>query len=1118
MATRSERVVLSLQDDFSSGMARAAAATALLNKQLNDLDGSTVGTNRSLADTAVQTDRVGASMRSNGAEIDRFSGRLRLFADLAAVLGPGLVPIGAVAVPAITALASQLGFAAIGAGSMVVAFQGVGDALKAVNDAALEPTAANLDKAREAMSKLGPEAQKFVTEFEQIRPVLGDIRDSAAAGWFPGLTESLDSLVEVGPRVGEILRAIGESGGGLLADAADSLAGPEWSEFLTFVQNNAPAALEELGRSIGNVASGLADLWVAFDPLNDDVSGWLLDASRDFAEWADGLSETQGFQDFIAYLRESGPLVGEALQSVGNALLQIVEAAAPLGGPVLQAITAVADALALIANSQAGPAILAAASAMALMSRASAGFAAVGKTAWATNISGARGLQVQAATLTKTLAGASAGIAAFAFAQSGLAEQTGLSQTAMGAMAGSLMGPYGAAVGTGIGFTLDLRAANDELTDSIERMGAAAESNNLNEINAALEAHLATRTKVSSQGSSFLDLGNFGAGIPGNLKAIITGDAEAVAELALGGEEAVWWMRELKKAASEVTLDNLGLGAVNVAAGMRSAADAIDEFSDSFRDLSGLLADRGTLRAYEEALDQLNASVKENGDSWDAAGAKGRANLEAMDTLVASAIERSDQLFANGRELAAQGMLTRALSDLREFRKENPKAADSLKPLFQELRRIHDQRVKPKLDLDTGAFKTAANGVDKALAGLNKRTAKPKVTLDAGNALGLISSIMGQLNAVDGRVATATVHINRTGSDISAPGVATGGHIRGPGTETSDSIPAMLSDNEFVVKAAAVRHYGPDFFHRANQMRLAGGGLVSQTYSSTHGIGNAASLNASGFASTLHDLTQIAAAEYDSRELQLDRTDKQFEKILERQLKRDQEQADADKSRLDAMKEMQKALEEQVSEIFKSDVFSKGESATYAVFPDGSRIAIEGGLENLSAQDAMYYQSSGAVYETDSGMNTIGGLETDVANLEEAMRLYQDLRSRGFDGPAFREMASKADVESLRYFASLSRQELAQIENLYDRREQLGTQVGQIAGGDFDRSIGRLERKYDQSLAQVKEQTREIRELKNEVRALKQQESRAPQLTGQAVGDALSGAMRDGITGRGRRG
>lgn len=51
-------------------------------------------------------------------------------------------------------------------------------------------------------------------------------------------------------------------------------------------------------------------------------------------------------------------------------------------------------------------------------------------------------------------------------------------------------------------------------------------------------------------------------------------------------------------------------------------------------------------------------------------------------------------------------------------------------------------------------------------------------------------------------------------------GKARGGLIFGPGTSTSDSIPARLSRGEFVVRAAAVRKYGASLFSALNSMRL----------------------------------------------------------------------------------------------------------------------------------------------------------------------------------------------------------------------------------------------------------------------------------------------------------
>lgn len=56
------------------------------------------------------------------------------------------------------------------------------------------------------------------------------------------------------------------------------------------------------------------------------------------------------------------------------------------------------------------------------------------------------------------------------------------------------------------------------------------------------------------------------------------------------------------------------------------------------------------------------------------------------------------------------------------------------------------------------------------------------------------------------------------GAGPGGPGEATGGPIRGPGTGTSDSIPAKLSDGEYVIDAKTVDALGPDFFQKLQQM------------------------------------------------------------------------------------------------------------------------------------------------------------------------------------------------------------------------------------------------------------------------------------------------------------
>ncbi len=66
---------------------------------------------------------------------------------------------------------------------------------------------------------------------------------------------------------------------------------------------------------------------------------------------------------------------------------------------------------------------------------------------------------------------------------------------------------------------------------------------------------------------------------------------------------------------------------------------------------------------------------------------------------------------------------------------------------------------------------------------------------------------------------------------ISVGSFASGGTITGPGTSTSDSIPAMLSDGEYVIKADAVRRIGVPVLNAINSgivPRFAQGGYVAR--------------------------------------------------------------------------------------------------------------------------------------------------------------------------------------------------------------------------------------------------------------------------------------------------
>lgn len=112
---------------------------------------------------------------------------------------------------------------------------------------------------------------------------------------------------------------------------------------------------------------------------------------------------------------------------------------------------------------------------------------------------------------------------------------------------------------------------------------------------------------------------------------------------------------------------------------------------------------------------------------------------------------------------------------------------------------------------------------------LEKAASIAKATLAINTSIAESSKIGYPWNivAIAGAVAQGVALLANV-SSVQAPsgGYATGGHVRGAGSGTSDSIPAMLSHGEYVLRAAAVRQIGVPMLDAINRTGFANGGYV----------------------------------------------------------------------------------------------------------------------------------------------------------------------------------------------------------------------------------------------------------------------------------------------------
>jgi hypothetical protein len=461
---------------------------------------------RRISESAVLT-------RKFSAELESADHRMSNIVQTGLALAPALAPIGAAGIPALAGLTAQAGFAALGIGTLVLGLHGVGDALDALNKFQLKPTADNFAKLRAEVDKLGPAGADFVFFLDDLQPRLHRLQALAEQGLLPGVEDSLKSLLHLIPQVRELVFGVSSTLGDLIRDAGDNLDDPRWQRFFGFLQTRARPTLTEMGQTAGNFAEAFANLVVTFDPLERDFSRGLLHMSQQVKDWSDGLEQSQGFQDLVDYVRANGPRALDTLSALGDALIQIVQAAAPVGSVALPILTDLLKIVGAVADTPViGSSLVGLAAAIGIYGRSLALLKTVGlrgnEGVLASTFSGAKtsirdaaGALIEVTTAqdrarlsaTELMAveerraatirgglgtiGKGAALATgFAVAQTGAADAIGLTNTASLALIGTIGGPWGAAIGGATGLVLDLTHANDGLEESIKQVNAAAKA------------------------------------------------------------------------------------------------------------------------------------------------------------------------------------------------------------------------------------------------------------------------------------------------------------------------------------------------------------------------------------------------------------------------------------------------------------------------------------------------------------------------------------------------------------------------------------------------------------------------------------------------------------------
>lgn len=272
---------------------------------------------------------------------------------------------------------------------------------------------------------------------------------------------------------------------------------------------------------------------------------------------------------------------------------------------------------------------------------------------------------------------------------------------------------------------------------------------------------------------------------------------------------------------------------------------------------------------HQETAEEVAKLVPEMQALADATGdPQAVQNLEDMKQRLAELQQQASELkkafedgLTGGIETALVG-LARGTMDLREA------TLAMVNSVLDALARMAAQQLALKAvdglmgggDESAAAEKQLAAATTLAAAGTTV-TAGATATTAAATALttagGTVSASAAAISASAIQLQQAAVAMAAANAAGSAMAFATGGHVLGPGTSTSDSIPAWLSNNEFVTRAAVVSQPGAlSFLHDFNTRGM--NALTDWSRAVRHSTGGLAGVAAPQLPSPVVPATEIS--------------------------------------------------------------------------------------------------------------------------------------------------------------------------------------------------------------------------------------------------------------------
>lgn len=188
-----------------------------------------------------------------------------------------------------------------------------------------------LNKNSAAFRGLSGDMQGVVVGWFQLQNAYSAFQKAVDPAVFPMLEQGMELLRTLLSGLPAIVKPAASALQDLIFNFENRLHDPVFQSFFSDMKKNIGTFVTDWGEGVLNILEGVTALLHGFMPLSIDISGGFLKMTQSFDQWAQSVTKSKGFQEFIDYVRTNGPVVLDIIKQLAELLARVGAALSGMG-------------------------------------------------------------------------------------------------------------------------------------------------------------------------------------------------------------------------------------------------------------------------------------------------------------------------------------------------------------------------------------------------------------------------------------------------------------------------------------------------------------------------------------------------------------------------------------------------------------------------------------------------------------------------------------------------------------------------------------------------------------------------------------------------------------------